>query len=395
MKRFAYLVTGLALTLCLASCGGAEENPSTTEGDPSTTAPSTGDTSTTSQTPAQEVEVYLILGEGGLYKGQAGSDDLIDDFNVVKFKGKVGDALPGANDVTNTNANKTFNGWMINGAAATKIMGANGHYTALWKENGGSTTSDTSGGGGDTSTTTSEEGGYLTHTVKVTVGSVEHTLTLNPDSQATYEDSKKQSYQVLNINVQANDSVVLNVDGVDADINFMSADAGDPAHGIVNNVIKTETGFKMKADAVATLVVDHYDKFDNTTWDKLWMGVTDQGGGGDTPEPFAGTVTIKDLPTWIEDHGCKVFVWSWGGENDPAWVAATINGTSATVELPVDRTGFNMARCHKDTVTPNWELKDEGSLNTAGRVYAKTGDYDLSKGNTFSAPESSWQNYFC
>lgn len=372
MKKIAYLLTGLALTLCLASCGGASEDP-TTGGDstPSTT-PSGGGTTVT---PGIEVEVYLILGEGGLYKGQAGSDDLIDDFNVVKYKGRVGDNLPGSTDVTNTDSNKTFNGWLLNGANVTEVMGANGHYTAIWKE------------GGSTSTTSEDTPTGEGYAVSIAGTSYKLDVVDMPEGDQLRPTLRGEAS--LNFTAKENDAVVFYKDGTAITSNI-GGEADDVTNDIANNLRGEVGSFYIAKAGSVTMYFHTWESGGYSAWVTGGPKVSELGPVNPGTEFEGGEVTITGIPDWIGNDGCKVFVWAWGGAEASGgkWYTAALTNDTLVVTLPAGATGFNMARCQKDTVTPDWNQKED----SAGRVYNKTGDVTLQAG-VFTYTSPAWSGY--
>ena len=112
---------------------------------------------------------------------------------------------------------------------------------------------------------------------------------------------------------------------------------------------------------------------------------------------------ITNCPDWTNKDGVKVFAWTWGntGEgNGGIWRLCTLNpadysaGASVTVTInaPEDITGMLLVRCHKDTIQPDWDLQDESTLNTPGRVYNQTDDIAVSAGKTsYECP--GWVDY--
>ena len=118
----------------------------------------------------------------------------------------------------------------------------------------------------------------------------------------------------------------------------------------------------------------------------------DTSEGTSTP---TGSViyTATDLPSWITDDGCKIFAWAWGGDaGQGAWIdleygegekPTTASFDAGSQEL----TGFLLARCQKDTVTPDWQEKGD----KAGRVYNKSDDVNCVSG-TYSYSCSHWMD---
>lgn len=129
MKKI--LIKALILTsmfLSLTACGGtddAEDNNGSNEQQT---------TSVEQELPiGSDVTIYLVLGEIGKYKGNKGENypDLFIE-NAVKLETKVGDALPGDNDVTSTSGAK-FKGWVKydGNGALTKYEKAPGYMNTI------------------------------------------------------------------------------------------------------------------------------------------------------------------------------------------------------------------------------------------------------------------------
>ena len=130
----------------------------------------------------------------------------------------------------------------------------------------------------------------------------------------------------------------------------------------------------------------------------IFDGPTGGGGVGPIdPEAKDITYTVTALPYWMADDNPAVFAWCWGGNaGNGTWYKMTLNktgeGTSASVSAtfvaPNNIEGFNMARCVKGTVSPNWDVRDNGE----GRVYNKSGDITIISGVT-SYASSDWSEY--
>ena len=117
------------------------------------------------------------------------------------------------------------------------------------------------------------------------------------------------------------------------------------------------------------------------------------GGGGGGSEATTQTWTVTALPSWLPNDDAAVFAWAWGGAaGDGTWYKLTMtksnDSVTGTFEAPNNITGFNMARCSKGTVSPNWNIHDD----SAGRVYNKCGDVAIMAGVT-SYASPSWVEY--
>ena len=123
------------------------------------------------------------------------------------------------------------------------------------------------------------------------------------------------------------------------------------------------------------------------------------GGSGTVPtdptnptDPQTGDIeyTCTDLPSWITDDGCKIFAWVWSVNDAGSWKVCTYGdpATSLTFSVGEELTGFLLARCHKDTTLPDWNVKTD----VAGRVYNQTENIDCTAG-THSYTCASWKEY--
>ena len=103
------------------------------------------------------------------------------------------------------------------------------------------------------------------------------------------------------------------------------------------------------------------------------------------------TYSCTDLPTWIKDAGCVIYAWVWSPNNPGSWVPTTyISETSLEFDVDEELTGFLLARCQKDTTTPDWN-KHDGD-NTDGRVYNQTDDITCQAG-VYSYACAGWKEY--
>ena len=89
------------------------------------------------------------------------------------------------------------------------------------------------------------------------------------------------------------------------------------------------------------------------------------------------TFYMHNLPSWT-GPGAKVFVGYCDASGDDShWTVATIDGTNGTFVAPNNIQRFWIARCHPDTVTPNWSEAE----NVAGKVYnSSPSDTDVTVG---------------
>ena len=113
-------------------------------------------------------------------------------------------------------------------------------------------------------------------------------------------------------------------------------------------------------------------------WEKGVNGSGSTGGGGTEPgETVSITVTCADDWTW--NDGVKIFAWVWGGSyGGGQWISCSGSGTTVNFDVTDDLTAFLLVRCHKDTVTPDWDA----AAGSAGEIYNKTNDITYSSGQT-------------
>ena len=93
------------------------------------------------------------------------------------------------------------------------------------------------------------------------------------------------------------------------------------------------------------------------------------------------------VESWIWDDNAAVFAWTWGDSSAGEWISVTGSETTATVTVPGDTTGFNMARCPAGTTEPDWNVTGDNT----GRVYNKTDDVTIESGVT--SYTTSWSAY--
>lgn len=122
-------------------------------------------------------------------------------------------------------------------------------------------------------------------------------------------------------------------------------------------------------------------------WEKGVNGSGSTGGGGTEPgETVSITVTCAGDWTWTD--GVKIFAWVWGGSyGGGQWISCSGSGTTVNFDITDDLTAFLLVRCHKDTVTPDWDA----AAGSAGEIYNKTNDITYSSGQT-SYNGGSWGN---
>ncbi|WP_294429652.1 chitobiase/beta-hexosaminidase C-terminal domain-containing protein [uncultured Treponema sp.] len=93
------------------------------------------------------------------------------------------------------------------------------------------------------------------------------------------------------------------------------------------------------------------------------------------------------VPDWIWNDSAVIFAWVWGDTSTGEWITVSGSGTTATIAVPDDTNGFNMARCPAGTSAPSWTATG----NSAGRIYNKTEDVTVSaENNSYS---TSWVEF--
>ena len=109
--KFSVLGLVLSLAACNPATGGGQGGGESTGGDSGN-----GGTTTTLRT------TYLVLGEGGLYNGQPGQSFAhLSLDNSVEFEANVGDDLPNASVVTNSNGTVLHYWYMVDGTGHETI----------------------------------------------------------------------------------------------------------------------------------------------------------------------------------------------------------------------------------------------------------------------------------
>lgn len=76
----------------------------------------------------------------------------------------------------------------------------------------------------------------------------------------------------------------------------------------------------------------------------------------------------------LDSSQAAIFAWVWGGKNNNnEWIKLDYKGSKTAIfNFGVDIDGFLIVRCHKNTVTPNWDEKDH---EKPGCIYNKTNDF--------------------
>ena len=137
----------------------------------------------------------------------------------------------------------------------------------------------------------------------------------------------------------------------------------------------------------------HNDASNVDVWLKVWNdGYSFWITGYEKGESQSITYTCTNLPNWITNDGCVIFVWAWGNSGGGSWYSATFinNGAALTFEVDDELNGFLLARCVAGTTQPNWDLK--GDNNSSGRIYNKTNDISCTPG-TYTYSCSTWVEY--
>ncbi|MBR6062010.1 MAG: hypothetical protein IKP67_08030, partial [Spirochaetales bacterium] len=101
----------------------------------------------------------------------------------------------------------------------------------------------------------------------------------------------------------------------------------------------------------------------------------------------AGRTLTVTVESWVWNDSAVVFAWVWGDSSAGEWITVNGSGSTATVVVPADTNGFNMARCPAGTTTPSWTATG----NSAGRIYNKTNDVTVTSGN--NSYSTTWVEY--
>ena len=101
------------------------------------------------------------------------------------------------------------------------------------------------------------------------------------------------------------------------------------------------------------------------------------------------TYTCYNLPDWITNDGCVIFVWSWSPTLGSDWHAAYYTSlNSLEFYVGEELTGFLLARCKEGTTVPDWGIHDDSD----GRVYNQTEDINCYSG-LYEYECASWKEY--
>ena len=176
----------------------------------------------------------------------------------------------------------------------------------------------------------------------------------------------------------------------------LSAAGDDVAGSKYNNYVGSlDLGFKVQNDANnVSLYLNKWEAApdnDNLGWVTFFLegGANENHNEGAGPVVGQTTYTVTNLPGWIQDDGCIIFAWAWGGEcGDGEWLSLTFNGNEASFEAESEINGFLLARCIAGTTEPNWGEKG----NNPGRIYNQTNDITCQSG-VYSYECSSWKEY--
>ncbi len=101
------------------------------------------------------------------------------------------------------------------------------------------------------------------------------------------------------------------------------------------------------------------------------------------------TYTCTDLPEWITNDGCVIFVWAWEAGAAGSWIGADYTSeTSLEFVVPNELQGFLLARCISGTTQPNWDIHDD----SVGRIYNQTEDIACEAG-VYTYACAQWKEY--
>lgn len=195
----------------------------------------------------------------------------------------------------------------------------------------------------------------------------------------TVSASDSNKFELKDIELTAGDELKVNAPSIEGEAGWFSNN-----HTYTNCGFTINEGGNVVVNATGTYDIDFYV----SSSDGNHIVLTKQGGS--TPEPTTYTYTITNLPNWIRNDGCVIFVWAWSPSDGGSWHELTFSqdGTSATFTVEEELTGFLAVRCYAGTTTPNWQTTG----NQVGRIYNKTADINCTAG-TFSYACSSWSEY--
>ena len=140
---------------------------------------------------------------------------------------------------------------------------------------------------------------------------------------------------------------------------------------------KGEIIVKIGGDAytpTGTGYTENYPIYSGTNF-AIWQ----KGNAGVEPVKATYTITIPDDQMWIYDASAKIFAWVWGGTHGAGeWVSVSGTGTSLTLKADAVASGFLLVRCHSATITPNWDVIEDGP----GKIWNQTEDKNITSGQT-------------
>ena len=109
------------------------------------------------------------------------------------------------------------------------------------------------------------------------------------------------------------------------------------------------------------------------------FAIWQKGNAGVEPVKATYTITISDDQMWIYNASAKIFAWIWGGTHGAGeWVSVSGTGTSLTLKADAMASGFLLVRCHSATITPNWDVTEDGP----GKIWNQTKDKNITYGQT-------------
>lgn len=138
-------------------------------------------------------------------------------------------------------------------------------------------------------------------------------------------------------------------------------------------------------DTDSTLYTEPFDVTEGTLV-KAYASLTDYADSASCTYLTPRTLTVS-VESWIWNDNAEIFAWVWGNSSTGEWISVTGSDSTATIIVPADTTGFNMARCVQGTTEPSWTAVN----NETGRVYNKTGDVKVTSDT--DSYSTTWSEY--
>ncbi len=140
-------------------------------------------------------------------------------------------------------------------------------------------------------------------------------------------------------------------------------------------------------DADSTLYTEPFDVTEGALV-KAYATLTDYADSSVASCTYLTSRTLTvSVESWIWNDSAEIFAWVWGDSSLGEWISVTGSDSTATIIVPADTTGFNMARCVQGTTEPSWTAVD----NESGRVYNKTDDVPVTSDT--DSYSTTWSEY--